>query len=96
MSSPGGSFGAAWVHVGTDGRVDCSTYRDALPILTVDAGNSSVTVTFVNHDSPPGERGVAFARDLAAKAAVFAAECERLHAAHQAASGAGESAGQAA
>ncbi len=88
MSSPGGSFGAAWVHVGTDWEVRCSTYEGELPILAVNAGNSSVTVNLADR-IVPGEAGVAFARELAAQAAVFASECERLHAEHQAASESG-------
>ncbi len=88
MSSPGGSFGSARLHVGTDGSVHCSVYDDALPILTVAAGPASVTLTLTAW-AQPGEQGVAFARELAAQAAVFASECERLHAEHQAASESG-------
>lgn len=95
MSGAGRSFGNARLHVGTDGSAHCWTYDGAVPILTVDAGPSSVTLTLA--DRPvPGEQGVAFARELAAAAAVFAAECERLHAASVAAAGDGDAAGQAA
>jgi len=77
------SFGTASVHVGADWQVRCSAYPREAPILTVDAGCSSVTVTIAGRGAP-GEPGVAFARDLAAQAARFAAECERLHAQQQA------------
>ena len=84
MSSAGGSFGNARLHVGTDWSVHCSAYADALPILTVDAGSSGLAITLADR-SVPGERGVEFARELVREAERFAAECERLHTAHPAA-----------
>jgi hypothetical protein len=86
------SFGVASVHVGADGRVRCSAYADALPILTVDAGDCSVRIT-IARQTPPGPECVRFARELAAEAARFAAECERLHAAAQSGSASGTAAG---
>ncbi|HUY50195.1 MAG TPA: hypothetical protein VMV92_31570 [Streptosporangiaceae bacterium] len=80
MSSDGGSFGHASVHVGADWGVRCSVYPDQAPILTVDAGNTAVSIT-VTGRSAPGPQAVEFARELAAQAARFAAECERLNAA---------------
>jgi len=75
------SFGSASVHAGADAVVRCSAYPHEAPILTVDAGGCTVTVTIAGR-GVLDERGVAFARDLAAQAAKFAAECERLHAQH--------------
>ena len=80
MSSDGGSFGHASVHVGADWGVRCSAYPDQAPILTVDAGTTAVSIT-VTARSAPGPQSVEFARELAAQAARFAAECERLNAA---------------
>jgi len=80
MSTSGGSFGTASMHAGTDWAVRCSTYPDQLPILSIDAGNFGVTITVAGR-SEPGPGGAAFARELAAQAARFAAECERIHAA---------------
>ena len=82
--SAGGSFGRTSVHVGDDWGVRCSAYPRELPILTVDADSSSVTITLTNR-SVPTEQGVEFARELARQAERFAAECERLHAARPAA-----------
>jgi hypothetical protein len=81
MSSAGGSFGHASVQVGADWAVRCSAYPGQAPILTVDAGNTAISIT-VTARSAPGPHAVEFARELAAQAAQFAAECERLHAAH--------------
>jgi hypothetical protein len=80
MSGPGESFGSASLHVGADGYVQCSRYPDTLPILTVNAGSMAVTITPARR-AKPGPDLLAFAHELAAQAALFAAECERLCAA---------------
>jgi hypothetical protein len=80
MSGPGGSFGSASLYVGTDGRAWCSQYPDELPILTVNTGSMTVTITPAGRKQP-GPHVVAFARELAAEVARFVAECERLSAA---------------
>jgi hypothetical protein len=82
VSSGGGSFGSASLHVGGDRQVRCSTHPDTTPILTIDAGPTSVHVSIAARDRIPAE-ALAFARELARQAARFAAECERLHAALQ-------------
>ena len=74
------SFGSANVHAGEGAHVDCYTYDRTTPILSVRAGRMSVNVSIADRTAMPAH-AVAFARELAAQAAVFAAECERLHAA---------------
>jgi hypothetical protein len=81
VSSAGGSFGSVSLHVGTDWHVQCNTYENTTPILTVDAGDCGVSVSIAGR-TVIGAEAVAFARELAREAARFAAECERLHAAH--------------
>ncbi len=81
MSSTGGSFGSVSLHVGTDWHVQCSTYPDTTPILSVDAGHCGVSVSIAGR-AAISAAAVAFARELASETARFAPECERLHAAH--------------
>jgi hypothetical protein len=76
MSSGGGSFGTAGLHVGSDWQVRCSACPDGLPILSAGAGDSGFMITLAGRSVP-----VEFAPELAAQAARFAAECERIHAA---------------
>jgi hypothetical protein len=79
MSGERLSFGSVGLYVGPDWAVRCSTYPDQAPILGVDGGRMTVTISadrrWVSADA------VQFARELASQAARFAAECERLHAA---------------
>jgi hypothetical protein len=66
------------VHVGGDWWMHLSTYADQSPILDIDAGSTSVSLCF---DRPQlTASAVKFARELAEKAAKFAAEVERMHA----------------
>jgi hypothetical protein len=74
------SFGSVDAHAGQGARVDCYTYEATTPILSVRAGRLSVNISIADRTAMPAH-AVAFARELAAQAAVFAAECERLHAA---------------
>ena len=80
MSGDGSSFGSAGLYVGTDWQVRCSTYPASTPILTIDAGRSAMSVS-ITPMKQMGDEAVAFARELARQATLFAAECERLHAA---------------
>ena len=73
--------------VGDDGRVICHTYQRTTPILVLDAGAASVSVSIKGGREAMPAPAVAFARDLAACAQRFPDECERLHALHQKASG---------
>ncbi len=80
MRSGGGSMAHIGMHVGGDWWLHLNTYADHSPILDIDAGSTSVSVCF---DGPQlTASAVEFARELAAKAAKFAAEAERLHAQH--------------
>jgi hypothetical protein len=78
VRSGGGSMARIGVHVGEDWWTFLSTYDDHGPILDIAAGSATVTVCF------DGRRvtatAVQFARELADRAARFAAEAERLHA----------------
>ena len=78
MKSEGGSFSHLSAHVGTDWRVDCHTYDDHTPILSVDAGN--VAVSFSIADRRVDDAALFFSRALARDAQAFAAEVERLYA----------------
>ena len=60
----------------------CSTYPQSTPILTIDAGRAAMSVS-ITPMKRIGDEAVAFARELARQAALFAAECERLHAAQR-------------
>jgi hypothetical protein len=73
------SFGSVDAHAGQGARVDCYTYEATTPILSVCAGRLTVSISIADRTVIPAH-AVAFARELAAQAAVFAAECERLHA----------------
>ena len=81
MSGPE-SFGSVTLHAGHGAHVDCNTYDRTTPILTVQAGRLSVSISIADRTVIPAH-AVAFARELASQAAAFAAECERLHAAQQ-------------
>jgi hypothetical protein len=76
------SFGSVNLHAGKGAWVDCYTYPQTTPILAVHAGRWAVHVSIADGTVIPAH-AVTFARELAAQAAAFAAECERLHALHQ-------------
>ena len=78
MRSGGGSMARVGLHVGQDWWTFLSTYDDHSPILDIAAGSTTVTVCF--DGSQLTASAVEFARELAGKAAKFAAEAERLHA----------------
>src|ERR1039457_5321045 len=82
MSAGRGSFGSASPHIGSDWQVRCSTYPDPPPILSVGGWHMEIAVSIADRLRVSAE-AVAFARELAGQAAVFAAECERLHPARQ-------------
>jgi hypothetical protein len=72
------SFGSANLQAGQGAWVRCHTYDRTTPILSVHAGRLEVTISIADRTAMPAH-AVTFARELAAQAAVFAAECERLH-----------------
>ena len=80
MRSGGGSFAQIGLHVGADWWTFLNTYDDHSPILDVAAGSTTVTVSIA--DRKADESALEFARELASRAAQFAAEVERLHAQH--------------
>jgi hypothetical protein len=88
VKSGGGSFGQIGLHVGADWWTFLSTYDDHSPILDVAAG--STTVTFSIADRKIDDSALEFARELASRAAQFAAEVERLYAQHSQDSGTGD------
>ena len=88
MRSGGGSFGRINLHVGADWHTFLSTYDDHTPILDVAAGSTSVTFSIA--DRKADDCALEFARELASRAAQFAAEVERLHAQHRQDNGTGE------
>ena len=77
MKSGGGSSGRVGLYIGEDWWTFLSTYEDHSPILDVAAG--STTVSFCFDGARVTAAAVEFARELADKAAGFAAEVERLH-----------------
>jgi hypothetical protein len=75
----GGSFSHLSVHVGASFWVRCSTYTDTTPILSIDVGDTHVSITPSGKDAT--DDALSFARDLARHVQAFAAEVERMHAA---------------
>jgi hypothetical protein len=76
----GGSFSHLSYHVGDDWRVRCSTYADTTPILSIDGGPSTVSIS--TRGRVADEDAVEFARVLVREAQKFADEMQRMHAAH--------------
>ncbi len=77
MRTGGGSMARIGVHVGQDWWTFLSTYEDHSPILDIAAGSTTVSVCL--DGTQVAATAVEFARELARKAAEFAAEAERLH-----------------
>jgi len=78
VRSGGGSMARIGVHIGEDWWTFLSTYDDHSPILDITAGSAGVS--FCLDGSQVTASAVEFARELAQKAAEFAAEAGRLHA----------------
>ena len=89
----GGSFSHLSYHVGADWVVRCSTCSGTVPILSLDAGPSAISVTA--RGKVADEAAVEFAQALAREARKFADETQRMHAA-QFADGDGKAAGRGA
>jgi hypothetical protein len=77
MKSGGGSSGHVGVYVGQDWWTHLSTYKDHTPILDISCGSMTVAISVT--DRQVTGPALEFARELAAQAAKFAAEVERLH-----------------
>jgi hypothetical protein len=73
------------MHVGEDWWTFLSTYDDHPPILDISCGSMTVAVSIVSQQV--SDAALEFARELAAKAAKFAAEVERLHVRHSGSDG---------
>jgi hypothetical protein len=82
MSSAGGSFSHTSFHIGSDLIARCSTYPDQVPILSLDAGNSAVSITPAGKDAT--DNALKFARALLRAVQEFAEEIERMHTAQHA------------
>ena len=78
MRSSGGSHGHIGMYVGQDWWTFLSTYDDHTPILDISCGSMTVAISVA--DRKVTDHSLEFARELAAQAAKFAAEVERLHA----------------
>ena len=78
--SEGGSFSFLNYHIGNDWRVRCSTYADTTPILSVDGGPSTLSISTRGRNADAS--AVEFARALVHEAQKFADEMERMHAEH--------------
>ena len=78
MKSAGGSSGRVGLYVGEDWWTFLSTYDDHTPILDISCGSTTVSLSVA--DRKVSDAAVEFARELADKAARFAAEVERLYA----------------
>ena len=88
MRSGGRSSGHVGVYVGEDWWMHLSTYDDHTPILDISCGSMTVAISVT--DRKVSESALEFARELAAKAALYAAEVERLHAQHSQDTGTGK------
>jgi hypothetical protein len=77
VKSGGGSSGHVGMYVGQDWWTFLSTYEDHTPILDISCGSMTVAISIA--DRQVTDAALEFARELAAQAAKFAAEVERLH-----------------
>jgi hypothetical protein len=77
------SFSSVSVRAGEGARVCCHRYPSEAPILSLDAGEASLSIT-VGGRNEVTAWAVEFARQIVREAERFAAECERMHAAQQA------------
>ncbi|GAA3738364.1 hypothetical protein HDA32_005316 [Spinactinospora alkalitolerans] len=79
------SWGGLRLHLGDGAWVLCHRYPTSKPILYVQAGGVSLTLSPNGHDTPVTTADVAFARDLVAAAQTYLSELERLRASPDAA-----------
>jgi hypothetical protein len=73
------SFSRFAFHIGDEWRMDCSTYGDTTPILSLDAAGCGLTIT--TRGNVATVEAVQFARELARETRRFAEDLERMHAA---------------
>jgi hypothetical protein len=79
MSDESRSFSHLSYHVGGDWQVRCSTYAETTPILSVEGGPSTLSIS--TRGRTADNSAVQFARALAREARRFADEMDRKHAA---------------
>jgi hypothetical protein len=79
MSDESRSFSHLSYHVGGDWQLRCSTYAETTPILSVEGGPSTLSIS--TRGRTADESSVEFARALAREARRFAEEMERKRAA---------------
>jgi hypothetical protein len=79
VSDESRSFAHLSYHVGGDWQVRCSTYAETTPILSVEGGPSTLSIS--TRGRTADKSAVEFARALAREARRFADEMERKHAA---------------
>jgi hypothetical protein len=77
VSGEGKSITALGVYASADTWVTCHHYPEQTPILVIDAGTTSLSISVKGRDA--SESAVEFARALARHAQEFAADVERLH-----------------
>jgi hypothetical protein len=75
--STDGSFSHLSLQIGSGFMGRCSTYPDTTPILSIDAGDGSFSITPRGKDVT--DDALAFARDLLRQVQAFAIEVERMH-----------------
>ena len=91
----GGATVKSYVRLTASTHIQCCTYDDAAPILTLHDGVADITITNPGKGEVT-EEDVAFGRQLADATARYAADLDKLAAKNRPAEAAPESAGQAA
>ena len=91
----GGATVKSYVRLTASTHIQCCTYDDAAPILTLHDGVADITITNPGRGEVT-EEDVAFGRQLADATARYAADLDKLAAKNRPAEAAPESAGQAA
>jgi hypothetical protein len=78
----GGSFAHVIAHLGTDTRLSLSTFPDRAPILAVEVGSVTLSLSKRGVGEVVTADDLQVARDLHRSAGAYVAELERLHAVH--------------
>jgi hypothetical protein len=91
----GGATVKSYVRLTASTHIQCCTYDDAAPILTLHDGVADITITNPGRGEVT-EQDVAFGRLLAQAAAAYAAELDNLAARNRAPVSGPDAAGQAA
>jgi len=78
MTSRTNSYAHFTLHINQDGSTRLATYPDQTPILDIDTGTVTIMICTDGTEATPA--AVEFGRQLASKAADYAAELARMHA----------------